>query len=299
MQQTLPRACYEVLVCDDGPSPVTQKVVDAFSERAGQMPAVRYLPVTATQGPAGARNVGWRSARAPVIAFTDDDTMPEPGWLQAGLDALASGADAATGRVIMPLPERPSDYERDAARLETAEFVTANCFVLKQALEAAGGFDERYTRAWREDSDLHFTLLEQGRTIIAAPGAVVIHPLRPAHFGASIGMQRKVMFDVLLFAKHPRLYRERIRPRPPWFYLITSASLLLALLLFATGRTSAAVPALALWAALSLAFFLRRLLSSALSPRNFAELLLTSFLIPPLSLFWRAVGAARFGWNLP
>src|SRR5690606_28767157 len=140
--------------------------------------------VHATQGPAGARNVGWRTAAAPIIAFTDDDTVPEPGWLQGGLEAMASGADAATGRVIMPLPERPSDYERDAARLEGAEFVTANCFVRKAALEAIGGFDERFTSAWREDSDLHFSLLEQGRSIVPAPAAVIVHPLRPARFGA-------------------------------------------------------------------------------------------------------------------
>ena len=41
---------------------------------------------------------------------------------------------AAAGRVVVPLPERPTDYERDAAGLEGTEFVTANCFCRRAAL---------------------------------------------------------------------------------------------------------------------------------------------------------------------
>jgi GT2 family glycosyltransferase len=212
---------------------------------------------------------------------------------------MASGVEAATGRIIMPLPDRPTDFERDAARLEDAEFVTANCFVRRSALAAVGGFDERFTAAWREDSDLHFSLLERGYTVVSAPGAVVIHPLRSAPFAAGLGMQKKVMFDVLLYLKHPRLYRERIRRRPPWFYLTVSASLALSAGCLMAGFEGAAAGAFAVWAALSAFFFFRRLRSSSLSWRNVLELLATSALIPLLSIFWRVVGMARFGRALP
>lgn len=299
LRQTLPRDDWELLVCDDGPSPKIKAVVHAIGEKADGRPLVRYLPVENTQGPAGARNIGWRAAAAPIIAFTDDDTMPEPGWLQAGLDAMASGVEAAVGRIVMPLPEKPSDLERDAARLEQAEFVTANCFVRRDALEAVGGFDERFTLAWREDSDLHFALLERGCHIVPAPAATVVHPLRPARFAASIGMQQKVMFDVLLYRKFPKLYRQRIRSGPPWFYLSVSASLLAAFCAFLAGWPNAAIAALLIWTVLTLFFFLRRLSLSAFTLRNIVELLVTSAFIPPLSIFWRAVGAARFGKGLP
>src|SRR5690606_27074535 len=145
---------------------------------------------------------------------------------------------------------RASDYERDAARLSVAEFATANVFVRHSALVAVGGFDERYTAAWREDSDLHFSLLEHGYTIVPVPGAVVIHPLRPAHFAACIGMQKKVMYDVLLSRKHPQLYRERIRSQPPWFYLAVTATLLAAILCVAAGWQAAAIAFLTVWAVL-------------------------------------------------
>jgi hypothetical protein len=112
-------------------------------------------------------------------------------------------------------------------------------------------------------------------------------------------MQKKVMFDVLLYLKHPRLYRERIRRRPPWFYLTVSASLALSAGCLVAGFDGAAAGAFALWAALSALFFLRRLRSSSLSWRNVLELLATSALIPLLSIFWRVVGMARFGRALP
>ena len=299
LKQNLPRDDWELLVCDDGPSAQTQALVQRVAERTEGRPRVRYLPVTGTQGPAGARNVGWRAADAPVIAFTDDDTMPEPGWLKAGLDAMASGVEAAVGTVVMPLPNDPDDLECDAARLTEAEFVTANCFVRRDVLDAVGGFDERFTLAWREDSDLHFALLERGCTIAPAPAATVVHPLRPMPFGASLGMQRKVMFDVLLYRKFPRLYRERIRPGPPWLYLAISLSLLAILVAVLAGRLEMAIAAASVWGLLTVYFFIRRLRLSAYTLRNVVEVLLTSLFIPPLSIFWRVVGATRFGGALP
>lgn len=299
LSQSLPADRYEIIVCDDEPGVAVAELLERLSGAQGGPPMLRYVPVTATQGPAGARNAGWRLARAPIIAFTDDDTIPDYAWLEAGVQSMASGAQAAVGRIIMPLPEKPTDYERDAGHLQQAEFATANCFVRRDALDMVGGFDERYSQAWREDSDLHFSLLKQGCQIAWTPQAVVMHPLRPAPFAAGLSMQRKVMFDVLLYRKHRDLYRQRIRKGPPWFYLLVTASLLATALLLAAGWTVAAAWAASLWLALSLGFFVYRLWGTSWDVRNLAELLLTSVLIPPLSIFWRAVGALRFGWGLP
>ena len=139
------------------------------------------------------------------------------------------------GRIIVPLPPAPTDYERDAAGLETAEFATANCFYRREALEAVGGFDERFTAAWREDTDLFFALLERGDRA-RAPEAVVIHPVRPARWGISIRQQRKSMFNALLFKKHPALYRERIQASPPLHYYGIVGALLVALVGMVSGR---------------------------------------------------------------
>lgn len=299
LAQTLSADKYEIVVCDDGPSSAARAVVENARVVARAGLHIHYLEITETQGPAGARNRGWHCAAAPIIAFTDDDTVPDPAWLEKGVAAMTTGVDAVTGRIEMPLPLRPTDVEVDAAGLTRAEFVTANCFVRREALLAVGGFDERFSIAWREDSDLHFSLLESGRQIRHAPEALVVHPLRETRFGASIGMQKKVMFDVLLYLKHPKLYRERIRPRPPWFYVFVSLSLLLAILALLLGNGALASAAAVAWAASTIWFFVRRLQRSAWTWRNVVELLITSACIPPLSIYWRLVGVSRFGARFP
>lgn len=257
-KQSLPREEYDIIVVDDS--------------------ALR-------SGPAAARNRGWRQARAAIVAFTDDDTEPHAQWLENGLKTMQR-ADAASGRIVMPIPAAPTDYERDAQGLERSEFVTANCFVRREVLERLGGFDERFRLAWREDSDLHFRLLRAGARIAHAPDAVVVHPVRPAPWGVSLKQQRKVMFDALLFKKHRVLYRSRIRAAGRWDYYAIVASLLFA------GAGSA--PAALVWALLTLRFLLQRLRGASKRPAHVLEMLVTSILIPPLAVFWRLAGALRY-----
>jgi glycosyltransferase involved in cell wall biosynthesis len=290
--QDLDPSEYEVLVADDAGSETTRRQVEVWAARS--RPAVRYLPVVKAHGPAAARNVGWQSARGEVIAFTDDDCVPDPGWLRAGVAALEAGADAAAGCVRMPLPDRPTDYERNEAGLTRAEFVTANCFCRRDVLEAAGGFDERFTTAWREDSDLHFTLLERGYRVVRAPAAVVLHPVRPARWGVSLSQQRKARFNALLYRKHPALYRERIQPAPPYHYYAIGLGLVAALAGAVAGRPWLALGGAATWAAATGWFCARRLRGASAAPRHVAEMLVTPLLIPWLSIYWRLRGALQF-----
>lgn len=289
LAQSIDPASYEIVIADDGPDDAVRALVATTPARC----ALRYVPVTATQGPAGARNAGWRAARGDVIAFADDDTVPDRDWLLAGLRGMSGGSCAVTGRIVMPVPERPTDYEKDAAGLARAEFVTANCFVRRTVLERIGGFDERFTSAWREDSDLHFRLLEAGCGIGHAPDAVVVHPVREAPFGVSVSQQRKVVFDALLYRKHPRLYRERIRRIPPIDYYVASASLLAATVAALAGRPQAALVASVPWLLVTAFLTLGRLRGTRHSLRHVTEMLLTSAAIPPTSVFWRGVGSAR------
>lgn len=297
--QDFPGACFEILVCDDGPDDATRRVVENLGLARSDGPVLRYLPREGEQGPAAARNRGWRSARADIVAFTDDDTVPSPDWLQQGVLAMEPGIAAISGRIIMPLPPRPSDYERDAAGLASAEFATANCFVRRDALAAVGGFDTRFRIAWREDSDLHFSLIEHGLTVARAPNVRVLHPIRPAPFAAGLRMQRKVVFDSLLMRKHPALYRARVRKGPPWFYLLITLAALAVLAAATFAQWPVAAAAGLLWLALTVWFFLRRQRGTSRKARDLADLALTSVLIPPLSIAWRLVGMARFGGGLP
>ncbi len=224
----------------------TRHLVDHRAKRAKRCGhTVRYIPVMCSHGPAAARNIGWQAARGEVIAFTDDDCIPTSQWLKAGLAALADGVVGVAGRIIVPLTGMPTDYEYKASYLAQCEFATANCFYRRSALMGVGGFDERFTAPWREDSDLIFTLLECSAKCTKAPDAIVIHPVRPARWGVSIYQQRKSMFNALLYKKHPALYRQKIQVAPPWHYYCIIGALLVVLVGATTGSGLVALVGLA------------------------------------------------------
>jgi GT2 family glycosyltransferase len=172
-KQTLEHARFEVLVGDDGSAhPPT-----ALTRPDG---LVRVLP-----GPAltsyGARNRAAAAATGDVLAFCDCDCVPEPGWLDAGLEALGD-ADLAAGAVVFAPPERPTswslltvdmflDQERNVL---LSRAVTANLFVRRNIFERLGGFDE--TLPSGGDYEFVERAVEAGSALVYAPAAVVRHP---------------------------------------------------------------------------------------------------------------------------
>jgi glycosyltransferase involved in cell wall biosynthesis len=296
LAQTYPRDSYEVIVVDDGASADSEEAVMTLAQQTqrGGGPALHYLATAGQQGPAVARNRGWRHAQGSLIAFTDDDTVPAFDWLAESVRALVPEAVAVHGSIVVPTPEIPTDYERNTKGLENAGFVTANCLVRKSALELIGGFDERFRRAWREDSDLYFSLLERAGRVDAAPMAVVIHPVRPGRWGECLRQHANLMFDALLYKKHPARYREVIGARAPLGYystVVAAPTTLFALLLGAPVLALLAVP---FWM-VPLAFLARRRLAGT-SPRmrDRVEILLTTLAIPFVAVYWRLRGALRF-----
>lgn len=294
LAQRFDARAYEIIVVDDGRCDETRSVVNALAPQ-GAAPRVRYLrPEQGRHGPAVARNRGWRAAVGPLIAFTDDDTVPDPDWLACGEWALRGGHVAICGRVHVPVGQPPTDHELMTRGLESAQFVTANAFVRKSALARVGGFDERFTRAWREDSDLQFRLMREAGAVGRSAEASVTHPVRPEPWGVSLRQQKNAYFDALLYKKHPRLYRQRIRRVPPWhYYLIVLLTLAAPLLLLAGLTSAAAISALAVLG-LVLGIAASRLWRTAHTPAHVVEMLATSALIPFLSVYWRLRGALHF-----
>lgn len=297
VHQSLAAEDYEVIVVDDGPDDATRATVEQVARQSAGRPRVRYLAAPHTdgrRGPAAARNAGWRATQAPIIAFTDDDTVPERDWLLEGARAMRFHRVAVSGRVVVPLDDAPTDHARNTAGLESAEFVTANAFVGRRALEQMGGFDERFRRAWREDSDLHFSLLSRCGPVGWAPKAVVVHPVRRVPWGASISQQANVAFDALLFKKHPHLFRQKVRRRPPWHYLVIVVSALASLGCAVAQAFGAAGLLAALALGTVLGFAGHRLRGTARTPSHVAEMLVTSAVIPFAAVYWRLVGSWRF-----
>jgi len=293
-RQTLPPHSYEVLVVDDGPHDTTEAVVRRWSLRPSHA-HWRYLRTGLAHGPAAARNAGWRLACGTIVAFTDDDCIPDAGWLEAGLRRFDDPQiDGLWGRIVVPLPMPPTDWERNVAGLERAPCATANCFYRRSVLLKTGGFDERFTEAWREDSDLQFSVLRAGGRVVPDEQALVVHPVRPAPWGISIRLQRQNRFNALLFKKYPDFYRRHNPHEPPVAYYTASASLLCGGLALAQGQVALATLGASIFCWHSLAFCLRRLRGTSRHPKHVAEMLVTSLIIPPYAVFWRLYGAVKY-----
>jgi len=97
--QGWPARQMEILVADNGSTDDTRKVVEAAGQSADGA-LIRYLYV-AEPGKSNAVNAALKYARGDVLAFTDDDVLPEPQWIEHLVGALAeTGCDFVTGRIL-------------------------------------------------------------------------------------------------------------------------------------------------------------------------------------------------------
>jgi glycosyltransferase involved in cell wall biosynthesis len=183
---------FEVIVVDDGSRDETAALVSRFA------PAVSLIRCDRSQGPGSARNRGVRSARAPVLAFTDADCFPTRQWLANGVARLAD-VELVQGR-IEPDPEvARTPFDRTLLVGSDGGFYqTANLFVRKATFDAVGGFrdwalerpgrrrwsvDRRRSRASRtpigEDTLFAWSARRLGARSAFAPDALVHHAVVP------------------------------------------------------------------------------------------------------------------------
>ena len=282
-----------VIVVDDRPDPTPPLAPGVDDPRV-------VVVTSGGRGPATARNVGWRASTAPWVAFVDDDVEPPPDWSHALLaDVAAAGPDVAAvqGRVEVPLPagRRPTDWERNVAGLEGAPWITADMVVRRAALDRVGGFDERFPRAYREDTDLALRLLDAGWQL-AMGRRRVRHPVRPAGWWVSVRLQAGNADDVLLERLHGSGWRTRLGAAPGGFgaHRVTVALALAALAARASGHRRLAMVAAASWAGCTARFAWRRIAPGPRTGPEVAAMVATSVVIPPAATWHRARGVMRW-----
>ena len=216
--QAFPASDFEVVVYDDASGDTT---VPTIRELAPRLPySLRVLEGTQNRGPAAGRNQAWRAASAPVVAFTDDDCVPQPDWLSAGLRHFDDPDVVAVVGRVEPSPDQYDDlgpFSRTLSVHDDRFFATANCFYRRDALEASDGFDERFRRAAGEDTDLGLRVLANGGQSRYEPEAVVFHDIRPSELGASAREAWSKWVDLaLVVRKHPQIRRTLLYRRVFW-----------------------------------------------------------------------------------
>ena len=167
---------FEVVVVDDGSAP---PVPQALCDPLGAARSVRLLRQH-NAGPAIARNRGAAAARGRLLAFTDDDCRPAPGWLAALVAASEDAPDALIGgRTVNGEDNVFSAASQDLifylADEDRQYFASNNIACRKDAFDALGGFAEGFPLAGGEDRDLGLRWGRSGRPLVAAPMAEVAH----------------------------------------------------------------------------------------------------------------------------
>jgi GT2 family glycosyltransferase len=206
--QTLPHDRWEAIVVHDDSGEETEELLREHPlARAGVLRHIR-LPAD-TGAPSRQRNTGWRSARAPLIAFTDDDCRPVPEWLERLLAAARENPGAVVqGRTkpdpdeaeIMAWAPRPRSMDVDPP---VPQAQTCNILYPRDTLERIGGFEETFPYPAGEDWDLAVRAVKAGAGYVGAPDALVYHAVFTFTLLEHVRFNKRWQALALVLKRHP------------------------------------------------------------------------------------------------
>ncbi len=293
----------------DGPRPARVIVVDDRPRPDGPLRVASpgwldgrvTLRRSGGRGPAAARNTGWRAAvGAEWVVFLDDDVQVTPSWLtdlQRDLQQAEPDVAGVQGILAVPAPagRRPTDAERQTMGLAGARWITADMAYRRAILSEVGGFDERFTRAFREDSELALRVLDAGCRLTTGSRRT-LHPVRPQSWWISVARQRGNADDALMRRLHGRDWRRRAGAtigRRPMHVLVTTMAVATCTASAARRRRLATVLA-AGWTSATAQFAWARIAPGPRTAREVAAMTVTSAAIPPAAVAHWLHGTLRY-----
>lgn len=188
INQTYPKSRYEIIVVDDGGSDGTKNMIEELNKQTNSK--IHYL-WQKNQGPAAARNFGIKHSKSGIIAFTDDDCIVNPDWLEKIASAFSKDKDATIvgGETIPPKGEivaavgqgltKNAFFDYVNGKKEAIFFPTCNAAFRKAVFGKAGYFDEDFPLAAGEDLEFSWRCFKKGLKMLYAPEIVVTHYCTP------------------------------------------------------------------------------------------------------------------------
>jgi len=204
-------AADEILVVDNSSG-------DAAIKQIALEFGARYV-LEPKPGLSRARNMAVAESASDVVAFLDDDAVPDEKWLESLLQPFADArVSTVTGRIVTPEspilgPDQRAPRtltNRDLRWFEAACFgglgLGSNMALRKSTCKGLTIFDVRLGRGApfqiAEENYAFARLLSLGHTAVHVPAAVVYHP--PFH-RASIEQEARnsITYWLLLFSQFP------------------------------------------------------------------------------------------------
>jgi len=188
-------ARYEVIVVDNGSTDDTPNVIEAWCKADPRFRAA-YEP---RLGLSCGKNAGIKRAGAPLLLFTDDDTLVDQRWLQTYLELFARRQDEliVAGGTHVPiahdLGEWPGWFDETALAnvgllqygeerpLKPPEYVWgANMAIPRRVFERCGWWNEAVgpkgtDKRTFEDTEFQDRLRAAGGTVWFCPTAIIRH----------------------------------------------------------------------------------------------------------------------------
>lgn len=153
------------------------------------------------------RNLGAQKAKGDILAYTDEDCIPDPHWVRAiehvfSMHSKAAAIEGATRG------EQKKLFSHSIQNEKGGWYPTCNMAFRKKDFVEIGGFDESY-HFFREDLDIVFKLKHQNKTVLFSPLLHVFHPERKTDWRSILDELFMVKGDVRLYKKFPALYTKR------------------------------------------------------------------------------------------
>jgi len=204
---------YEIIVVDDGSTDRTVEYAVAFLEKAALGGVSLRVVKAGKGGPARARNIGLRHSRGKYVIFVDADCEANSNWISIMVKEASKECVVGVGGPYMTKNSMSKVADYVSLELEyrhlrmmsnRVDFVrSANACFHKDVLMEIGGFDEDFTSANAEDSDLCFKILRRGYRLNFSAKAWVRHR-HPSTIRHYLRQQfSRGVWRVLLYLKNP------------------------------------------------------------------------------------------------
>lgn len=184
----------ELIIADDNSN---DSSLSELRKIANKDSRIHILTSAVQRGVAGARNFALRAAKGDIIAFIDNDAIPENNWIEAMLEKVLSDRKIGACVPMVKFLKKPeiicsmgstitlSGYGQNIGIYQREEFFdcpnevlypTGNgLMVRRDVVNEIGGFDDRFLGWGGDDVDLGIRLRNADYKVITAPDAIIYH----------------------------------------------------------------------------------------------------------------------------